>query len=106
MESDYIDNIAIDVYNWSNKVLPNRKPINALTKLVLEEIPELLTNLKDRGKIDPGELADCFILLLDVAILSNIMPSQAIKDKMIVNKFRKWEVDETTGLLVHTNENT
>lgn len=91
------------IHNWANKTFPDRVPQASLSKLVMEEIPELLVAKKE-GKPLEGEMADCFILLLDLCAIWGIDPGQAIADKMDINRSRFWERDEATGFYNHTGE--
>jgi Protein of unknown function (DUF550) len=88
------------IHTWANSVFPNRTPYQQICKLVLEEIPELLRDYHD-GSIDPGEFADCAILLFDIATQKGIDIEKAILDKMAINKNRTWEVNKTTGQMHH-----
>jgi hypothetical protein len=86
-----------EVGKWADTIFPNRTAENALTKMVMEEIPEFIAgDLKDST-----ELADVGILLLDVAYLQNVNLFSAIKEKMKINRVRKWEKNKNTGLVSH-----
>lgn len=82
---------------WADKVYPDRTPENALGKMMLHEIPELLTG----GVDDPLEFADVAILLFDIAHLKGIDIGKAISDKMEINEGRVWEIDKVTGIMSH-----
>lgn len=86
-----------EIGEWADKLIPNRTAHNALTKMVMEEIPELIAG----GLADPLEIADIGILLLDVAYLQGVNIEQAIEDKMNINRGRDWDVDKNTGLMHH-----
>ena len=87
------------IADWANDVFPHRTITNAISKLVLEEIPEYLL-----AQDDPMELADVAILLYDIAYLAGIDLKKAIIDKMEINKKRKWQINPTTGLMKHIKE--
>jgi NTP pyrophosphatase (non-canonical NTP hydrolase) len=90
------------IHEWANKTFPGREPAAALAKLVMEEIPELLEHKKKYGiEMIGEELADCFILLLDLAELWRVDVPQAIKSKMLKNASRTWIKDSTTGFYNH-----
>jgi NTP pyrophosphatase (non-canonical NTP hydrolase) len=90
------------IHEWANKTFPGRDPVASLTKLVMEEIPELLTHKKQHGTEFIGEeLADCFILLLDLAALWNVDLPVALRSKMHKNAQRQWKKDDTTGFYNH-----
>lgn len=93
-----IDSLQQEVVEWANSVMPNRTITNACTKLVMEEIPEFLTSDND-----PMEYADIFIILLDMAYLSNINIKNAIREKMAINRNRKWGINKA-GLLKHEED--
>lgn len=93
------------INKWADATFPDRHPESSLYKLVLEEIPELLLHLKTKGKegIDE-ELADCFILLLDLAHLWHVDVGGAIKLKMMKNMLRTWKHDPSTGFYNHVED--
>lgn len=83
---------------WARSNFPGRSPKAALTKLNMEELPELLIHLKEHGSVGIGEeLADCFILMLDLARIWNVDLARAIKNKMQINERRMWKKDEALG---------
>jgi len=75
-EREFVEDPVRDLQDrimwWANKVFPDRTAHGALSKLVLEEIPELLNG----GLDDPLEYADVLILILDVASLRASMRSK------------------------------
>lgn len=90
------------IYMWANRTFPMRKAEEALTKLVLEEIPELLMHKKEQGVSDIGpELADCFILLLDLARMWGVHLPSALYQKMMINDQRMWRRDPILGHYNH-----
>lgn len=90
------------INRWAQETFPGREPSGSLSKLVLEEIPELLQHKKLRGTEDIGlELADCFILLLDLSVIWGVDLAQALMEKMEINACRFWERDKETGLWSH-----
>jgi len=95
-----------DIAKWANKVFPDRTAHKTLSKLMLEEIPEVvvaLRKIKEGNKdVDLGtEIADAFILLFDVAYQNGIDVADVVTEKMRINKAREWSVDEETGLMNH-----
>lgn len=88
------------IHRWANETFPSRIPESSLFKLVMEEIPELLMARKE-GKDITGEMADCFILLLDLCAIWGIDPARAIHAKMMTNMNRKWQLDAQTGFYNH-----
>lgn len=85
------------ITEWADRVYPGRTPENALHKLILEEIPELLHG----GLDDPHEWADLLILVVDAAHLRGIDVVQAAFEKMEINRNRSWKIDPKTGLMKH-----
>jgi len=96
-EKKTIKDLQQEIKTWADQVYPDRTPYSALSKMVMEEIPELLNG----GQDDPGEWADLLILVLDAAGLRDIDAVQAAWDKMEINKQRSWEVDPETGIMHH-----
>lgn len=86
-----------EIKEWADQVFPDRTPYAALSKMIMEEIPELLNG----GLDDPGEWADLLILVMDAADLRGIDVLEAAFDKMEINRTRSWEVDPETGIMHH-----
>lgn len=86
---------------WATDIYPNRTSYGAMTKLVLEEIPELVMSRRKGGKIDEGEIADIIILALDIATLEGYSAAVIVNEKMKKNKQRDWIIDSETGLMSH-----
>lgn len=84
------------VIDWADEVFPDRTIRNALTKMVMEEIPEYLMSSND-----PGELADIGILFFDVVHLAGYDLNEIMNTKMDVNEKRKWIIDKESGLMRH-----
>jgi NTP pyrophosphatase (non-canonical NTP hydrolase) len=113
MDQHYLWNLDWDsmsvaqkaINDWANKTFPDRVPEASLVKLVMEEIPELLAHRKEKGTEGiSGELADCFILLLDLATIWDVDVGTALFQKMSVNIQRQWTHDPATGFYNHIKE--
>lgn len=93
------------VTDWINPLInPNvRDPMAACIKLA-EELSELTYEQYTGNMEGVGEeLADCLILLLDIAYLNNVDLSAEFYTKMDINKQRKWEMKN--GSMKHENAN-
>lgn len=96
--------VQAEITRWAENRFPGRTDFAALSKLVLHEIPELLTHKKEHGTQGIGpELADCFILLFDLASMWNVDMIHAIATKMEINYERQWTRDEN-GIMQHIPE--
>lgn len=95
-----IQNLQKEVWDWANTIIPHRTTQGAVNKLILEEVPELLVALSNTGKIDRGEIADIFILALDICELEGIDAGAAIRDKMEINRAREWQINNN-GTMHH-----
>lgn len=84
------------ITDWADSVFPDRTINNAISKLMLHEIPEYMMK-----QDDPMELADIGILLYDIAHLAGIDLDKAIREKMAINMSRRWAIDDRTGLMSH-----
>lgn len=91
--------LQTEIKEWADSVFPTRTAYGALCKLMLEEIPEFALAVND-----PGEYADLVILVLDIATLNGIDVESAVRDKMQKNRARTWSINETTGLMKHSNQ--
>lgn len=100
---DSITEVSLYIHYWAERTFANRNPDASLFKLVLYEIPELLTHKRNRGANGiEGELADCFVLLMDLSVIWNVNLKNAIRDKMQLNERRSWRQDDA-GLYQHVN---
>ena len=95
-----LEELQQEIAAWADAVFPDRTAHGALTKLMLHEIPELITS----KLLDPTEYADIVILVLDIAHLNGIDISSAVRDKMAINRARTWKIDPATGLMSHIPE--
>lgn len=99
-----IDGAAEDIKQWADNTFPGRSPVASLSKLVLEEIPELLMHFKEHGTRGiAGEFADTLILLLDLGKIWKIDIGKALGEKMFINERRMWKKDMSTGTYQHVN---
>jgi NTP pyrophosphatase (non-canonical NTP hydrolase) len=93
---DSIDEVSRYITRWADSNFPRRTARNALSKLVLEEIPEVLTEANqkeiDKHKLE-REFADMFILLFDLGKLWELDISRGLKEKMLINEHRMWAID-------------
>ncbi len=97
-----VNSIQAEVANLADELFPNRTVEIVLAKLILEEMPEyLLSKRAATGERDSMELADCGILLYDIAHLTNVDLDAAMKEKLTINRNREWTVCGTTGLMHH-----
>lgn len=96
IEPDTIRKLQSEIAEWADSVFPDRTAHHAICKLMLEEIPELMTS----NCTDPLEFADVVILILDIAHLQGIDVEKAVRKKMGINRNRKW-VTTDNGIMQH-----
>lgn len=102
-----LEQVQDEITRWANATFPERTAFNALSKVTMKEIPELLVHLEEQGTDNIGtELADVFILLIDLAAMWEVNLPTAIRDKMFVNYERTWKRDKESGLWQHIKEKT
>lgn len=92
-----IRQISQDIVDWADEVFPERTPEGTVNKL-LEELNELRDN-----PLDAWEMADVFILLLDLCDMLGFDLAKITTHKMAVNKSRKWHIED--GVFKHVREN-
>jgi NTP pyrophosphatase (non-canonical NTP hydrolase) len=98
-----IQAVQDEITCWASNRFPHRTDHHAIYKLMVEEIPELAMHKKEKGIEGIGpELADCFILLLDLASLWEIDVVDAIRSKMAINYNREWKQD-SNGIMQHVS---
>lgn len=84
------------IAQWADQLHPDRTPLNIICKL-LEELAELIGSER---MSDPMELADVFILVLDLAHLQNVDIEAIVVEKMRINASRQWILKDN-GRLQH-----
>ncbi len=90
-----------EITRWATEQFPHRTDHHAIHKLMVEEIPEMAMHKKEKGTEEIGtELADCLILLLDLASLWEVDVVDALRAKMEINYLRKWDQD-ANGIMQH-----
>jgi NTP pyrophosphatase (non-canonical NTP hydrolase) len=92
-----IRELTAEIVEWADSVFPQRKLDSALLKL-FGEVGELI---KDPDS--PGEYADICIMVFDLAAMHNVDLAQAIRDKMVVNRSRRWAIT-AVGTLQHIED--
>lgn len=95
-----IRNLQREVSQWADDAYPHRTLKNVLDKFD-EEYQELLDSLVETGRIDPLELADVIILVLDAATLSRVDIQNSVREKVGINYARSWIIDPKTGIMSH-----
>jgi NTP pyrophosphatase (non-canonical NTP hydrolase) len=91
-----IDMLQTEIAEWADGLNPNRTPLSTIAKL-LEELGELIASEKMN---DPLELADIFILALDLAHLQDVNIAEAVAQKMEINRARTWTISDN-GAMSH-----
>jgi NTP pyrophosphatase (non-canonical NTP hydrolase) len=85
-----IQNLQKEIVEWADSISAKRTPVNTVVKLV-SETSELLDVIVNDDYDVGGELADCTILLLDLADMYGVDLLMAVREKMGINRDRKWE---------------
>lgn len=89
-----------EVVEWVSEIFPDRHPMHTTIKMV-EEVSELMDAIFAGGKNIGEECADVLILLLDIAHLTGVDLQEEFKNKMAINRSRKWV--KRNGALKHDN---
>lgn len=90
-----------EITRWATEQFPARTDHQTIFKLMLHEIPEMAMHKKEKGTDEIGpELADCLILLFDLASMWEVDVAEAIAEKMGINYTRKWAAD-AHGIFQH-----
>lgn len=96
MNDASIHDLQLLIASWADQLHPKRTPLSVVCKL-LEEIAELIGSDK---MSDPMELADIFILALDLAYLQGTDISRVVIEKMVINAGREWIIQDN-GRMTH-----
>ncbi len=89
-----------EVVEWVSEIFPDRHPMHTTIKMV-EEVSELMDAIFAGGRNRGEECADVLILLLDIAHLTGVDLQEEFKNKMAINRSRKWV--KRNGALKHDN---
>ena len=89
-----------EVVEWVSEIFPDRHPMHTTIKMV-EEVSELMDAVFTGGRNVGEECADVLILLLDIAHLTGVDLHREFRNKMAVNRNRKWV--KRNGALKHDN---
>lgn len=102
-DSRNVDNLQRLVVNWADRQFPKRTVHQAISKLMLEEIPEFMQAYNEGNPVEDlqEEFGDLFILLLDVGHLLNLDIPTGILEKMHKNITRTWIQNPASGLYHH-----
>jgi len=103
MTRDSLDRMTEEVVEWIQPLLPDteRDPFNTAIKLQ-EELSELLHAMHTGDGNVEEELADCLVLLLDIAYLTDSDITEGFWTKMAKNRERAW--NKKNGSLHHNKE--
>jgi hypothetical protein len=92
-----IDVLSGTVFQWANEAFPDRTDASMFLKMY-EEIGEVIRSGGDRL-----EVADLFILILDYAKRKNVVISEAIGEKLEINRNRDWKLN-ADGTMSHKDK--
>lgn len=103
-----IQNLMIEISTWSSQQFPTlegTRGIIAKLSHLKEEVTELQVAVDNGNKKEINdEIADCFMLLFDVAHNLKITENDIIKFsrvKLGINKDRKWSNPDNNGIIHH-----
>lgn len=98
-----VDLMTTEVVSWIRPLMPDdqRDPFNTAIKLQ-EELSELLHAMHTGDGSIGEELADCMVLILDIAHLTSSDIVTEFWDKMEKNRDRAWH--KKNGSLHHMKE--
>ena len=85
----------LDVTFWASATFPGQSAESKIAHLA-DEVVELRN-----APTDGEEMADCFILLLNVAQMAGVDLMRAAKLKMEKNRARKWGNPDERGVIKH-----
>lgn len=87
-----------EVSEWAQATFPGQTPASKL-KHLCEEFEEL-----KRDPTDGEEMADCFILLLNLAEMNGHDLMHEARQKLAKNRARKWGEPDEFGVCHHIKE--
>lgn len=105
-----LQTLMIEISDWSDKQFGTIKRNPAIVYHLLKEVQELIDefnstkNLSDKQQSIRMEFADCFMLILDSAHNFGLSADDLIdasKEKLEINKERKWGNPDKNGVIEH-----
>ena len=104
-DTDDVQEFMNDVHKWADDTFGKERTALAPLHHLKKEVDEAISEMK---KGFPGlamkEIADCFILILNTTSKYGYTFEQLLteaKNKMIINKARKWGKPDTNGVVEH-----
>ncbi len=97
-EDKDMEEVLDEIFEWQKETFPHATPQSCYNHLK-KEIAELGENLND-----PSEIADCIMLLSNMAKLQGIDVKQVIKEKFAINKTRTWGKVNSEGFVEHVKD--
>lgn len=94
-----VDELQAEIAAWIQPLHPNRAPLGVVSKMLCE-LAELIASER---MSDPLELADIFILALDLATIQGVDVAAAIRAKLEINRQRSWNIADN-GVMQHIEE--
>jgi len=95
-----------DITEWQQKTFGKATPLSKIAHLA-KELEELVSDLKSGNPNKRKEFADCFILLFGAAQSDGMSYDDicnAIDEKMVINKNRKWGEPDKDGVVNHVKD--
>lgn len=103
---DNIERLFNRVVSWQGMTFPHSTALSKIIHLS-DEVKELAEALLSNDPNTHLEYADCFILLFGSAASNNMCFNdivQSIKEKMEINKKRKWLTPDENGVVKHIKD--
>ncbi len=92
-----------NITQWQRETFPGATPSSKVQHLA-EEVQELLSDLLFNHPKRRLEYADCFLLLFGAAAVDGMTYQDicnAIDEKMVINRGRKWGNPDNNGVVKH-----
>jgi hypothetical protein len=100
-----------EISEWSDKTFGDGKRNPAIVYHLKKEVDELIDVFENNPRNEHRQLwfeyADCMMLLLDSAFHAGFTADDlllAVKEKLEINKNRKWGKPDANGVIEHTNK--
>jgi hypothetical protein len=90
-----LDQFQAEVGAWGDVTFPTGTATSVLAHLTAEVTEELTI------PAEPLEIADCFLLLIQLAHKSGVSLAEVGKAKMVINRQRTWGTPDPRGFTRH-----
>ena len=92
------------IFKWGRETFGSEQRKAGVYAHLRREIDELAPGMREFENIDPEELADCTILLFELAGFAEVGLLEEVEKKFLINQGRTWGPIEEDGSILHVKK--